>query len=309
MSKRSAAIDDWIKKHLKKEPPRSKSLIVTIFGDLIVPLSNELWLSDLIELLEPFGFNERLVRTSTSRLMEDDWLKSEREGRRSRYSVTDSGLQRFEHAYRRIYAAPPREWDSNWTMVILPKTGNGPPERSELRRELEWEGFGLLAPGIFIHPAANVSVVGEILDRLELTQRSIVATAQDFPGLLGLSMKVLVPQCWNLTTIAELYREFLTRFEPLAKILEGGANLTPEQAFIVQTLLIHMFRRVTLHDPRLPAPMLPENWPGYLAYDLCQRLYQLTYRTALSHIAPSISMQATKLVPPPELLNRFGGLK
>jgi DNA-binding transcriptional regulator PaaX len=40
----------------------------------------------------------------------------------------------------------------------------------------------------------------------------------------------------------------------------------PEQAFVVRTLLIHKCRRVLLRDPRLPAALLPLDWPGAAAY-------------------------------------------
>jgi phenylacetic acid degradation operon negative regulatory protein len=122
---------------LKDEPPRSKSLIVTIFGDSIVPQASEIWLSELIELLKPFSVNERLVRTSAFRLAEEGWLESQREGRRSRYSLTPSGKQRVEHAYHRIYDPPSQHWKGTWTIVILSKTGNQIANRAELRRELE----------------------------------------------------------------------------------------------------------------------------------------------------------------------------
>jgi phenylacetic acid degradation operon negative regulatory protein len=308
MSNKASAIDDWIRRDLKKEPPRSKSLIATIFGDSVEPLAAGIWLSDLIELLRPFGVNERLVRTSTSRLAEDGWLASERHGRRSRYSLTESGRRRFEHAYQRIYAPPPSEWDGRWTVVILPKLGNGAPERSELRSELEWEGFGLLASGIFLHPAANTRAVDEILQQLGLSHRAIVARAQDSTDLTGLSLKYIVPQCWNLRMIADSYREFLARFESLAQVLDAASHIAPDQAFIVQTLLIHTFRRVTLHDPRLPAPMLPADWPGHRAYNTCRRLYRMTYRQALNHLAQRIDPGAARKAVPAALTGRFGGL-
>ena len=308
MSHRDSAIDDWIRRHLKREPPRSKSLIVTIFGDSVELLTPGIWLSDLIELLRLFGVNERLVRTSTSRLTEDGWLSSERHGRRSRYSLTESGRRRFEHAYQRIYAPPTSEWDGRWTVVILPKLGNGAPERSELRRELEWEGFGLLAPGIFLHPAANTGSVDEILQQLGLSHRAIVARAQDSTELTALSLKCIVSQCWNLEMIADAYREFLARFEPLAQLLRAGSRIGPDQAFIVQTLLIHTFRRVTLHDPRLPKPMLPADWPGHAAYDTCRRLYRMTYRQTLNHLVPRIDPGPARKALPAKLMERFGGL-
>ena len=69
--------------------------MVTLFGDSIAPRSSGLWLGELIQLLRPFHMNERLVRTSTFRLAEEGWLEPQRQGRRSRYSLTTSGVQRI----------------------------------------------------------------------------------------------------------------------------------------------------------------------------------------------------------------------
>ncbi len=59
-------------------PPRAKSLVMTLFGDVITPHGGEVWLGSLIELLAPFGISDRLVRTSVYRLAEEGWLDAER---------------------------------------------------------------------------------------------------------------------------------------------------------------------------------------------------------------------------------------
>jgi len=47
---------------------QASSLIVTIFGDAVLPRGGRVWLGSLIRLLEPMQLNERLVRTSVFRL-------------------------------------------------------------------------------------------------------------------------------------------------------------------------------------------------------------------------------------------------
>ena len=42
---------------------------------------------------------------------------------------------------------------------------------------------------------------------------------------------------------------------------------------MLRALLIHAWRRVVLHDPQLPAAMLPTPWAGQTARALCERLY------------------------------------
>ena len=58
-----------------QRPLRSGSLIITVYGDAIAPRGGTTWLGSLIALLEPFGLNPRLVRTSVFRLAKDVWLR------------------------------------------------------------------------------------------------------------------------------------------------------------------------------------------------------------------------------------------
>ena len=40
------------------------SLIISVFGDAVLPRGGRIWLGSLIRLLEPLELNERLIRTS-----------------------------------------------------------------------------------------------------------------------------------------------------------------------------------------------------------------------------------------------------
>src|SRR5213592_2799443 len=86
----------WVQRTLAADPPRAKSLIVTVWGDALAPHGGVVWLSRLIRLMASFGMSERLVRTSVFRLVRDGWLKGQTVGRRSRYRLTREGARRFE---------------------------------------------------------------------------------------------------------------------------------------------------------------------------------------------------------------------
>ncbi|MGQ0698896.1 MAG: phenylacetic acid degradation operon negative regulatory protein PaaX [Panacagrimonas sp.] len=311
MPTKASTIAEWIKRYLKEEDTRSKSLIVSVFGDSIAPRSAGIWLGDLISLLAPFGVSERLVRTSSFRLIEEDWLEARRDGRESYYSLTASGTRRFELAYGRIYTPPQEQWDGSWTMVILPRNGETTPDRMELRRELEWEGFASPTPGVMLHPAANHPVLKQILADLGLTDRAVVLQAHSLPEFSSEPISTLIERSWDLSDVRDRYEKFVARFQPLQAKLEQ-TSITPQQAFVVQTLLIHSFRRVTLHDPRLPISMLPAEWPGLSAYKLCRQIYQLTYRLAQSHLESVSEAEETSQSPSKlsmRVQQRFGGLR
>jgi phenylacetic acid degradation operon negative regulatory protein len=305
MATKRSGIQSWIHRFLSTDPPRSKSLMVTLFGDSIAPRSGGLWLSELIELLRPFHINERLVRTSTFRLAEEGWLTSERRGRRSRYLLTSAGMNRIENAHRRIYDPPPRQWAGLWTVVILSKTGNHVADRAELRRELEWEGFGTLAPGIAVHPCADRMALISVLDRLRLRENAIVMEAQDLKTVAALPTNALMADCWNLGALAMLYEGFLVRFRSVLPMVQ---NVDEQTGFVVQTLLIHAYRRVVLHDPRFPTELLPPDWPGHAAYDLCRELYLSVYEQTNRFLAGRLD-DRSRLIVNKGYWERFGGLK
>ena len=94
----------WIKQFLQQDPPRAKSVVMTVFGDAITPHGGAVWLGSLIALLAPLGISERLVRTSVFRLADEGWLEATRSGRRSQYRLTAQGQQRFNRAHQRLCA-------------------------------------------------------------------------------------------------------------------------------------------------------------------------------------------------------------
>ena len=64
---------------------RAGSLIITVFGDAVLPRGGTVWIGSLIRVLGDFGVSERLVRTSVFRLTRDNWLYVNQVGRRSYY--------------------------------------------------------------------------------------------------------------------------------------------------------------------------------------------------------------------------------
>jgi len=301
---------EWIAHFLAADPPRSKSLVMTIFGDTVNPHGGSVWLGSLIELAAPFGLSDRLVRTSVFRLAQEGWLAASRDGRRSAYAIEPTALVRFEHANRRIYAPLDVHWDGCWTLLLPAAAPISAPDRNSLRKELAWEGYTQLAPGILGHPAGNAQVLDEILTRLGLRSLVPVCAARELPGAPGRPLRELADGGWDLEPVVASYHHFAQTFEPLLALLKGSTcALTPEQAFVIRTLLIHAYRRVQLHDPMLPIELLPAPWPGAHAYELARDIYRATSAPAEQHV-----MEALRRADPdaqaadPSYHDRFGGL-
>lgn len=301
------ALNRLIARLFKADPPRAKSLCVSLLGDALQPHGGAIWLGDLIELLQPLGINERLLRTSVFRLVAQGWLRAERHGRRSLYLLSDQGLRHTTHAAQRIYEGAPQEWDGNWTLVVLPRTGNnGLAERAELRAALEWEGFGLVAPGVFAHPRAQDGAAHDILESLGISEKALVLAARDKRSAGGLPIADLASQCWNLEELGEQYRQFSRHFAPLEKALAGAQE--PQAAFAARVILLHRWRRIVLHDPQLPHQMLPTAWPGHAARQLCRRLYWMLFEASEIHLHTIAGRDNPHYGPlAPGTLMRFGG--
>jgi phenylacetic acid degradation operon negative regulatory protein len=300
---------EWTARLLASDPPRAKSLVTTIFGDSIVPHGGIAWLGSLIELLAPFGVNDRLLRTTVFRLAQEGWLIAERDGRRSSYSITADAMERFARAYRRIYAAPLSEWDGNWTLVMGMAGDLDPVARAALRKELQWEGYYIIAPGIAAHPSGDTDSLRQILARTGLADTVYVCRMSALPDVNRRSLGDLAGEGWDLSGVAASYRHFIDQFQPLAAVLETTPPPAPQEAFAIRTLLIHAYRRVQLHDPQLPAQMLPASWPGLEAYALARALYRHLHLAAEDYVMAALRKEDPQ-APPAEasFYLRFGGL-
>jgi phenylacetic acid degradation operon negative regulatory protein len=263
-----------------RRPIRTGSLIVTVFGDAILPRGGQVLLADLIALLAAFAVNDSQVRTALSRLVGAGWLEAERLGRRSLYRLTEIGRHRFEEATRRIYFGPPREWRGDWHVVLLPLGG----ARDELSKDLGWLGFGTLAPGIMLHPAPDATSLASVVRDLPLAHRPLVIAGKAALPAPAHLLPELVQRCWDLQALARSYRHFLTSFAALRDAVHQGFRPAPLPALLARLMLIHDYRRIILRDPMLPRKLLPRDWIGRDAYAAAGTLYLALAKPADSWI-------------------------
>ena len=299
----TAAAHELLARWSRQRPQRAGSLLVTIFGDSIMPRGGAIALSGLIRLAVPFGLSERLVRTATARLAQEGGVEARRHGKLSEYRLSKAGRERFADATMRIYGGPSTDWTGRWTLVVLPAMRAA--DRQRLRKELVWRGFGELSNGVFAHPEAQANEVA-----LRTSAPPLPANTLVFDANLAdhLAPGALVGLGWDLADLGKRYRRFAQRFEraldPLRRM-----PIEPEAAFILRTLLIHEYRRLHLRDPLLPQSLLPANWPGTRAAVLCGEIYVHVFAASETYLSACASRLNGPLPPPDRtVMQRFGGL-
>ncbi|SNR46801.1 PaaX family transcriptional regulator [Paracoccus sediminis] len=238
-------------------PITAGSFIVTVYGDVVVPRGEVLWIGSLIAICARIGIRENLVRTAVSRLVAADRLEGTRVGRRSFYRLAPAARAEFADAARLLYART--EPSGDWLVMLAPDMPEDLARRHRMAR---------MGGDLWLCPARNglPDAGGLVL------VASPVAGLEHVPQLAGF---------WDLETLADGYRVVLDRFRPLADDLA----LSPEDALTARLLLVHQYRGVLLRDPGLPAAALPSDWPGTMAQALFRSLYIALSPLAEAHIA------------------------
>ena len=233
---------------------RAKSMVVTVFGDSIVPRGGEVWLADLIGLMDPFGINDRMVRTAIYRLTQEGYFSATRSGRKSLYALTDEGARIFAAAEKRIYAAAPPLDGDGWTILCLTRALTG-TQKKELQKLLGWQGFAEIAPTVLAACPSDAAAVIPILESAGAAGAVAVfeASPASGAGFQGdTAIRSLVTDAWPLDALAAQYETFHALLRPIAAHIDRAGIPTPDQAYRLRGLLVHAYRRLLLRHPSLP---------------------------------------------------------
>ena len=279
-----------IVRRFKSEPSRTGSLIITFYGDAIVPRGGSIWLGTLLQFLDMIGIDGGVVRTSVSRLAADGWLDRDKVGRKSFYRLAKNGRERFEDAVEHVYNPRPTAWEGKFRLLLI---GSG-ADREVSRAALSEAGFGSPIPGAWIAPSGvKIPPVPEGAIRVEVSATHEMAQR-------------LILASWPLDRTAASYHDFLKTFAALESWMQQAKEMEPADAMLARILMIHQYRRVLLRDPLLPEPLLPTNWPANEARELCARIYRALLPMSEKWLDDYGASATGKLPKPgPELLRRF----
>ncbi|MBB3121479.1 PaaX family transcriptional regulator [Pseudoduganella violacea] len=273
-------LNDWIERYMARSAPSSTALLRLAFGDQQLAQGQTIWLRDLIALMKPFRFSERLTRTSVSRLVQQGWLTPRRQGRHAAYAIASSIGEQAAAPWRCTAASPQWPWKGEWTLVINAPADDGALPAAQLRSALVRQGYGVLAPNVLARPVADcgtpaIDAGSPSLDSQVPVIRLNGTQMAELPPL-----RRLAQDAWNLATPRMNYERFLTQFDGLHELLAQGEKPNPETAFLIRMLAVHSYCKARLCDPLLPAEFLPESWPAMQAYQLLHELDGSTADTA-----------------------------
>ncbi|MDQ1570072.1 MAG: phenylacetic acid degradation operon negative regulatory protein [Actinomycetota bacterium] len=241
----------------------ARTFLLTILGDAVMPGSRRVLQESLVGALGALDISVPAARQATSRATRDGWLTSERVGRRSLMTISDSAAEMLiEGRKRTMEFGETRPWDERWLLVTLTVHEDRREVRHHFRTELGWLGFGSLGNGVWISPhASNEAAALRLFQSREgLKDAYVFVTSTPVTH----APRDIARTAWDLDKLLRRYTAFDTKFSALSPS-------DPREIFAAWIELITAWRHFPLVDPELPDSLLPAGWPRETSYRLFHR--------------------------------------
>lgn len=244
---------------------RPQDLLFTLYGEFLLN-RGPVWVGSLIELLEPLGPGEGVVRVTLSRMVTRGWLRARRQGRRGYYELSGRGRALLEEGASRIYRTTyDATWDGEWTLLAYSIPESSRERRDRLRKRLQWLGFGSLGNGLWISPHDVAERARAVAAELGAADRLTVFRGREV--VTGDASR-LVRECWDLEGTNAAYEAFIDRHLGGCRAVMAGGEPEPREAYVQLFRLVHDYRQFPLQDPFLPRPLHGPEWAGECALAL-----------------------------------------
>ncbi|MEQ9695384.1 PaaX family transcriptional regulator C-terminal domain-containing protein [Shimia sp. SDUM112013] len=241
------------------------SVIVTLFGDLAGTAGDRIAGTTLSSIIEPTGIKPEAQRVALFRLRNDGWLRSEKAGRSSLYSLTDHGLAETAAATPRIYARASAAPDQ-WRLLVQDTVKMA--ERQSVEKELTRSGHLVVAPGVFLAPST--------------------APLSDVDGLVMTGTVDTVPDWLRARTsppeLVQAYADLEQALDRFAGMLDAAPCLSPCEVASLRTVIVHNWRKALLSHPDLPDSFFSEHWRGTACRDKVMGILDRLGRPTLTEL-------------------------
>lgn len=231
------------------------SLVVTIFGDAILPRSNTVSARTISDIIEHMGIEPGALRTAFSRLAKDGWITRIKQGRNAHYQLAPDAALSFAEAARKIYFAAPQmpHAQTDISIAILP------PDAEPDDKTLKTNGAIFAAPRTIILNSLDASTQDRLPFNKVLSMACKYAALPDW-----LHARIITPQ-----DHADM-QALMANFSPLVT----KSQFDPATALALRSLLIHEWRRISLRLPAFALLMAPTGSPEYACRTFVKELYQ-----------------------------------
>lgn len=246
--------------------------ILGMFGQYVLPRGGMIWLGSLIRAMAVWGFSEAAARSAILRLKHKGSIESHYVGRRTFYSLTDTGMHGLDIGGFRFSFSLTRAWDGQWTVVIYSVPEEQRELRDTLRDSLKWWGFGLLAPGTWVSARPLLPEMEQDWRKMGVwgyidVFRSVYVGSSDLPAMVAR----VFPE---LPMLAAGYRAYIAQSELVLRRLEAD-RLEDRACFATRLENLWGFYAVASKDPILPPDLLPEDWPRFRAEELSVKIQRV----------------------------------
>lgn len=253
----------------------ARSNLLTVLGEAVAPHGETVWQESLVAALTTLDTSTPAARQVVARAIREGWLTSERVGRRSLLTVSDSSRKMLEEGRSRALAfGAATEWDGRWLLAAVTVPEERRELRYQLRTQLGWLGFGSLGNGLWISP--HVEHQDAAVDLLRGGDEPVNAVVFVTTMSPTHTPAEIARTAWDLDALHERYTTFLA--------VHGKSR--PSAPASVFTAWINMFtawRHFPLVDPELPDSLLPARWPRARARALFTSRNEEWSETALDY--------------------------
>jgi phenylacetic acid degradation operon negative regulatory protein len=231
----------------------ARSILLTVLGEAVAPYGTTVWQESLVAALTTLGTSAPAARQVVARAMRDGWLTSERVGRRSLLTISESSLRMLEEGRARALAfGVTAEWDGRWLLAAVTVPEEQRELRYQLRTQLGWLGFGSLGNGLWISPHVDhEDAAVKLLSGWDESVNAVVFVTATSPTHTPAE---IARTAGDLDALRERYTTFLSEH---AKPRPSA----PADVFAAWIRMFTSWRHFPLVDPELPDSLLPARWP------------------------------------------------
>jgi phenylacetic acid degradation operon negative regulatory protein len=260
---------------------QAQPIIFNLLGDYVYPFGDRVWTSGLLDALRVVEVGERAARSALSRMKQNGWLRSHRDGRRSAYTLTAKMKTLLEEGTRRLFGPRPRDWDGCWNLVVYSLPQELRTVRRLLRTRLSWLGYGMLLPGTMVAAFPRREEITALIRELQVEPYVHFFSSASLETAGGYEV---ISRCWDLQELDRRYTRFVDRYRPSYKAFTSrkgqGGDIPHEESFIHRLWITYEYSSFPQEDPNLPPELLPPAWSGAQAAELL-----MGYRALLKEAA------------------------